>query len=235
MDIPLFRVKTFRIRDAKKCACIITGYRGKISSYKRVIKLLNARGYSVVAYEYTPAVLTKGDPKLLLRLIDQICIDFANRAAGFQDIICVGASIGAGLCFAIQRQFPNVRFGVYAGAGVSPPETIQAAPLFYFIRKRFAKLGINEAELQKIWMEIDILPDKSFARTPFIMALGKKDKIVNYGKALTTLHAWQSQGQPIRIITKPRLGHIGIIHWYKNHFSELLAEAEGLSIRRQLR
>jgi esterase/lipase len=229
MVSPLFRVKTFRVDGTEKCACIITGYRGRIASYKRLIKILNDNGYSVIAYEHDHAVLTRGKPELLPTLVEQICADFANRAANYHKVICVGASIGAGLCFAIQRQFPNVTFGIYAGAGVSPPETVYEAPLFYFVRKRFARLGFNKAALQKAWMEVDILPTKSFAQTPFIMALGKKDKIVKYDKALATLHAWQHQGQPIQIITKPRLGHLGIIGWYKRHFSELLAAAEDLS------
>jgi hypothetical protein len=58
------------------------------------------------------------------------------------------------------------------------------------------------------------------------MALGKKDKVVNYQKARTTLESWQNKGQMIRIITQPSVGHLGIIRWYKKHFRELLAEAE---------
>ena len=74
-----------------------------------------------------------------------------------------------------------------------------------------------------------LTPNKNFAETPFVIALGKRDKVVAYDKALTTLHAWQDQGQSIQIITKPNLGHIGIIRWYKYHFSELLADATELA------
>lgn len=226
MDKPLFRAKAFTVEGSDKLACIMMGYRGKISSYHIVIEILNHRGYSVIAYEHSATVLTKGDPTLLPILVRQLCDDFAKRAVGSKDIICVGASIGAGLCFAIQRQYPNVKFGIYAGAGVSPPETIYEASLFYFVRKKFAKLGYGKAELQKAWAEIDVLPDKNFSQTPFIMALGKKDRVVGYDKAMTTLHAWQEKGQSIQIITKDGLGHVGIIRWYKKHFTELLDEAE---------
>lgn len=212
--------------NTTKCACIITGYRGKIASYKKVIKLLNDKGYSVIAYEHNPIVITKGDPSLLPRLVHEICDDFAKRTVTFEEIICVGASIGAGLCFALQRQFPNVTRGIYAGAGVSPPATIYEAPLFFISRKKFAKAGYDKTKLLQAWADVDILPGNNFARTPFIIALGKKDRIVKFEKALNTLHAWKTNGQDIRIITKDSLGHMGIIRWYKKHFAELLAESE---------
>jgi len=229
MSSPLFQAKTFAIEGSRKCACIITGYRGRTASYKGIIKVLNDKGYSVVAYEHSPQVFTQGNPDLLPVLVTQICDDFSERTAGFDEIICTGASLGAGLCFALQRQIPKVRFGIYAGAGVSPPETIHEAPLFYFVRRSFISLGHDRAKLQTAWAEIDILPDKNFAQTPFVMALGQKDKIVRYDKAVTTIQSWQEKGQPIRIIPKPNLGHIGVIRWYKSHFSELLAMAEGMT------
>lgn len=228
MHSQLFRTKTFAVDGATKCACLIAGYRGKIASYERVIHTLNARGYTVVAYEHPPSILTEGDPGLLLTLVSQLCADFVERAAGFEELICTGASIGAGLCFGVQRQLPQVRFGIYAGAGVSPPETIYEAPLFYRVRKKFTKAGIDKASLQKAWADVDILPGQNFVQTPFVMALGKKDRIVPYNKALATLRSWQSNGQNIQVITKPTLGHIGIIRWYKNNFSDLLDQAEAL-------
>jgi hypothetical protein len=229
MEKPLFRTKTYTVEGSDKLAIIMTGYRGKIVSYKKVIQHLNRKGYSVIAYEHSATVLTRGDPKLLPALVRQLCDDVARRAAGSKYIICIGASIGAGLCFAIQRRIPVARFGIYAGAGVSPPETIYEAPLFFFVRNKFAKLGYGKAELKSAWAAIDISPDNNFSQTPFIMALGKMDRVVKYDKAVATLNGWQQHGQDIQIITKARLGHFGIIRWYKNHINELLAEAERLT------
>jgi Prolyl oligopeptidase family len=228
MKDQLFRSKTFAVEGSEKCACIIAGYRGKITSYAKVIKLLNDRGYTVIAYEHSPAVLTKGKPELLLQLVTGICQDFADKATSYKEIICVGASIGAGLCLAIQRQLPNVTCGIYAGAGVSPPDTIYEAPLFFLVRLKFIRRGFGKNELRKEWAEVDILPDTNFAHTPMIMVLGKNDLVVRYGKALSTLHAWQAKGQRIQILSKAGLGHVGIIRWYKHHFSELLDYAEQL-------
>ena len=228
MKNALFQTMTFSVEGSKKCACVIAGYRGRITGYKKVIKILNSKGFSVIAYEHSPAVLTSGDPKMLLRLVEQICDDFLNKSTDYREVICIGASIGAGLCFAIQKKVPNVKYGIYAGAGVSPPENIFEAPLFYLVRKEFKKSGFAETELKKAWQDIDIVPTKPTYQNSFVMALGKKDRIVKYDKALSTLKAWQNEGQHIKIIIKPKLGHFGIIRWYKNHIAELLVEAESL-------
>lgn len=226
MSKPLFTVHTFPLPGASKCACVIAGYRGKVSGYAAVIRTLHAKGYSVVAYEHSPAVLTTGEPQKLLDLLEGLYADFGTRSAGFNDIICTGASIGAGLGLAIQARFPAVRFGIYAGAGVSPPEAIFDAPLFFFVRRRFMGHGFRRAELKKAWRDADIVATKPLVKTPFSMALGQRDKITNYHKALGTLHAWQEQGRTIQITTQPALGHQGIIRWYKKHFSELLSTME---------
>jgi hypothetical protein len=230
MKTALFRTMSFPVEDSEKCACVIAGYRGRIASYKKVIEILNNRGFSVIAYEHIPGVLSSGDPQTLLKLVKLICDDFHTKSSDYKEVICIGASIGAGLCFAIQKQTPNVKYGIYAGAGVSPPENIFEVPLFYFVRKKFSRLGYTKLELKKVWSDIDIVPTKLLSQTPFVIALGKRDRIVKYGNALSTLNAWQDKGQPIKIITKPKLGHFGIIRWYKKHIEELIVEAEVLTV-----
>lgn len=227
----MFRSKLFPVAGATRCACVIAGYRGSIASYELVVRALNARGYSAVVYEHDAAVLTDGDPSKLLDLVDQIVTDFEAQSAGYDEVICTGASIGAGLCLAVQRQLHHVAFGIYAGAGVSPPETVFEAPLFLFVRRKFRRNGYGLEELRQAWSDVDILPEKPFAGTPILMALGTADLIVKYDKAQRTLQAWQKAGQEVRIITKPAMGHIAVIRWYKRNFDSLLTTAEKFSKR----
>ncbi len=174
-----------------------------------------------------PSVITSGDPQRLIDLVEGICHDFEGRAQHYKSALCTGASIGAGLCFEMQRRFPIVKYGIYAGAGVSPPENIFEAPLFYFARKKFTKHGFDARRLKEAWSKIDIVPERPLNfHTPFVVALGLNDKIVKYDKALTTFKAWEGTGKPIQIITVPKTGHIGIIRWYKHHFEGLLSSAE---------
>jgi hypothetical protein len=87
-------------------------------------------------------------------------------------------------------------------------------------------------ELNRLWREIDVSPnDPPERHVSFVMVLGKRDIIVRYQKALATLQAWQNAGVPIKVITKPNLGHLGAIRWYKKHIDELLDEAEQLTNR----
>ena len=229
MDRSLFRAQSFPVEGSKKLACVITGYGGKIKHYQGVIRTLNEQGFTVIAYEHSLSVMTSGNPYDLLNLVDGTCADFASKLAGYKKIICVGASAGAGLCFAMQRRMPAIRYGIYAVAGMSGKDALKS-PLFYLVRKRFSRRGFNTDRLNDLWREIDVSADEPPSQgLSFVMVLGKRDRVVTYEKAMVTLHAWQAAGVPIKIITKPKLGHLGTIKWYKQHIDELLIEAEHLA------
>lgn len=229
MNSSLFRTQSFLVEGSDKIACVITGYGGKIARYQNVIQTLNGRGFTVIAYEHNLSVITSGNPYDLVDLVDGTCNDFANKMVGYNKIICLGASAGSGLCFAMQRRMPSIQYGIYAVAGMPGIEALMS-PLFYFVRRRFSKRGFSISKLNSLWQGIDISPDDPPRRDlSFIMVLGKRDRVINYEKALATLQAWQKAGVPIKIITKPSLGHFGVIRWYKQHIDELLDEAERLT------
>ncbi|HTH72381.1 MAG TPA: hypothetical protein VL737_03415 [Candidatus Pristimantibacillus sp.] len=231
MNAPLFRTQSFPVEGSEKVACVIAGYGGKIKSYQGVIQTLNEQGFAVVAYEHSPSVMTSGDPHDLLSLVDGICNDFAARIDGYKKIICIGASAGSGLCFALQRRMPAIQYGIYAVAGMSGKDALKS-PLFYFVRRKFNKRGFSAARLNSLWQEIDISADSPPRRDlSFVMVLGKRDRLIRYKQALATLQAWRSAGVPIKIITRPHSGHLGTIKWHKKHIHELLAEAEYLTSR----
>jgi hypothetical protein len=225
---PLFHSQYFPVEGATRCACVIAGYRGTIASYAPVVRALNERGYSAVVYAHDARVLTEGDPSLLLELVEGIVSDFAVRSAGYDEVICTGASIGAGLGLGVQRRLDHVKFGIYAGAGVSPPDTIFQAPLFLYVRRKFRANGYDLERLRQSWYDVDILPDRPFVSTPLLMVLGRVDGIVRFGKALRTMRAWQQAGLAVQVIIKPALGHVAVIRWYKHNFSRLLDAAESL-------
>ncbi len=228
MTTPLFQAQSFPVKGSKKIACLITGYRGKITGYESVIKALNERGFTVIGYEYSSSVLTNCDPPEVMSLLDGIYNDFAARAKGYKKIICTGASAGAGLCLALQKRMPAMQYGVYAGAG-EPGEDVIERPLFYLARKKFSKNGFDAEKVKSFLQELDITPSKPPRQhLPFVIVLGKRDKFVRYQKALAALQSWQQAGVPINIITRPDLGHMGVIAWYKEHIGELLDDAERL-------
>jgi hypothetical protein len=229
MNSSLFHTQSFPVKNSNKLACVITGYGGKIKNYKSVVQTLNNQGFAVIAYEHSLSVLSSGNPNDLLELVDGTCNDFASRIASYKKIICVGASAGAGLCFAMQRRIAAIQYGVYAVAGIPGKDALKL-PLFYFVRRRFHKHGFDAAKLNSLWRDIDISPDDPPEQNiSFVMVLGKRDRVVNYEKALATLQAWQSASIPIKIITQPKLGHFGTIKWYKEHIEELLTEGEQLT------
>jgi acetyl esterase/lipase len=229
MSSHLFRTESFPVEGSEKVACVITGYGGKIKRYQSVIQALNKRGFTVIAYEHSRSVVTSGNPHDLLSLVDGICKDFAEKVTGYKKMICIGASAGAGLCFALQRRMPAIQYGIYAVAGMPGKDAIES-PLFYFVRKKFKKHGFSTARLNSLWQEIDISPDEPPQRSvSFVIVLGKRDRLVRYEKALATLQAWQNAGVPIKIFTRSNRGHVGTIRWHKKHIDELLVTAERLT------
>lgn len=229
MNNSLFRSKLFPVEGSDKLACVIAGFLGKISRYKNVAQSLNKQGFTVIGYEHSPSVLTSGNPQGLINLVDEICKDFAEKAAGYKKIICIGASAGAGLCFHLQKRMSTIQYGVYAGAG-EPGGDVFERPLFYFARKKFNNNGFSTSKVKSLWHELDIAPDNPPKQNvAFVMVLGKRDKVIRYEKALAALQAWQKAGVPIKIITRPNSGHMGTVRWYKQHLDELLAEAEQLT------
>ncbi|HET8670302.1 MAG TPA: hypothetical protein VFM05_06615 [Candidatus Saccharimonadales bacterium] len=229
MDNHLFHTQSFPVEGSAKLACVIAGLGGKIKNYQSPIQTLNDRGFSVIAYEHSSSVMTSGNPHDLLNLVDGICNDFSGKAVGYKKIICIGASAGSGLCFALQKRMPSIKYGIYAVAGMSGKDALKS-PLFYFVRKKFSRQGFSAAKLNLLWREIDVSSDNPPPpHVAFVMVLGKRDWIVSYRKALTTLQAWQRAGVPIKIVTRPNVGHIGAIRWHKEHISELLDEAERLT------
>jgi hypothetical protein len=229
MNSPLFRTQSFLVEGSEKIACVIACLGGKIKSYQKIIQTLNNRGFAVIAYEHSSSVATGGNPYDLLNLIDGICNDFEKKITGYKKIICIGASAGAGLCFTLQKRMSAIQYGIYAVAGMSGKDAFKS-PLFYFVRKKFSKHGFSTDNLNSLWQEIDVSPDKPPQQhVAFVMVLGKRDWLVSYKKALATLEAWQRTGVPIKIITRHNLGHIGAIRWHKEHIAELLDEAERLT------
>jgi hypothetical protein len=160
-------------------------------------------------------------------MADGMIGDFAKRAENFDNVICLGASVGSGIGFNLQRRISKVKFGVYAAGGASPSASIFKAPLFFFVRKKFLKNGYDAKKLKSAWKDVEILPEEPPSKTsPFLIVLGKRDKIIPLKRALQTLVPWQKAGVPIIIKTRAGRGHAGTIKWYKQHINELIDEAE---------
>ena len=227
MTEALFTTQTFAVDGTDKVAGVVLGFRAKIKRYAKLIKMLQAQGYSVIIYEFDPLAITGGDPYMVPKLIDGIVEDFRAKIKDYDQVICIGMSVGAGIGFYLQKVVPEIRWAIYAVAGVSPSERVFGASLFFSARKAFVNNGFTEAKLREIWHKYEVSPDEPLTRTtPFVMVLGARDKIVKYDQAMTTLRAWQAAGVPIQIITKQVLGHSATIKWLKKNITTLLKLAE---------
>lgn len=230
MQNALFTCHIFAVQDSHKAALLFAGYRGKVRRFKAAIQTLNQHGYTVILYMHHHNVLDTGDPRLMLELIDAIQKDVRDRLPAYQEVISTGVSVGAGLGLNVQRAFPKqVRLGLYAGAGVSASQNMFEAPIFVFARRSLRSQGYTPAKLYALWKNREIRADWPLPTgTGFVMALGTRDKIVQYPKATATMQAWQAAGVPISVISK-RCGHGLICRWFNHNIETLLREASALS------
>lgn len=224
-----YKSKTYAVPESRKVACLVTGYYEPISAYRVAVRQLNERGFTVVVYMLYPKVIRSGNPQTLLDAIQALIADFSAHAQNADEVMCAGASMGAGIALSVQQALPTVRYGIYAVAGVSPSASIFDMPLFYAARKKFMQAGYDAAALMQIWQQHEIMPElPPRTDSPIVMTLSTQDRIVDYSKAIATLKAWQNAGVPVHVITRPRYGHLMTIRWFKHHIAELLdiAEAE---------
>lgn len=93
-------------------------------------------------------------------------------------MICLGASIGTGIGFNLQRALPEIQYGLFAVAGESPSASIFQAPIFFMIRKAFRKNGWDAESLKKAWHDYEITPERPpRATSPFVIVLGRQEKL----------------------------------------------------------
>jgi hypothetical protein len=207
-----FRTQTFAANSKqRKLAALICGYGGKIEQFKPAIVALNVAGYDVEAYEYDTAVLSRGRPEDYIELVGIITKDVAVKAHN------------------VQRRLPQVKFGLYTSAGVPLSQCVFHALPFRLVRRQFKKNGYDEEQLAAVWQEIDVLRNKPpVTDTPFVVVVGRRDKIVCYTIATNTLRHWQAEGVTLHILTKRFLGHRGTIAWFKHNIPEMLTIAQSL-------
>jgi len=207
-------------------ACLVTGFAGKISQYKKAINALLAQGYDVIAFEYDNAVLDAGDARLLPELIHDITDTLGPLSSKYDKIICTGVSLGAQIAINVQRRLQNVSLGVYGTAGAPVSLVIFRARVFYKIKKAFTANGFTEASLRKVWQQIDEDGHSGLGLGQSVLVvLGKQDRILPYKIAVKVLEGWKKQGTRVDYFPLRTLGHSMTIRWYKNHLDQLLARA----------
>lgn len=229
-EVP-YKAYEYGTGDSDEAVALVTGLAGPISDLEQAAVDLVSTGKDVVVYTYHPRILLAGEGSLLPDFIETLHDDFLARATDHPQHRFGGVSLGGAIACGMQKKHVNPEHGLYAATGINAADLVMRQQLFRAlilathridIRRAFEKNGHSLNDLQERWQHIQAPPT-----TPFTVALGGMDYIVQQRKMVRQLKEWQKTNEHIRVVHKPWLGHNGTIKWFNAHVTELLEPNPG--------
>jgi len=191
-------------RPNAKPLLLMCGLWGSIWQLRRLIYTLNKAGYNVTALDFTSKIITSGNPKLMIDLVDEV-IHFADRLEkdSKQPVELVGVSFGALLSLNIVRRLPAYQRGVLITGG-DIAKIIQ-----WFVPWKWR---MPYAELAAEWQKLNMYSDpKELHDKQLLFVLHHKGRMIDPQDAIEELRKHREAGNRITVIERHRFGHIGTI------------------------
>jgi hypothetical protein len=210
----------------KEVVALVTGFAGKVRDVEQAATDLVRTGRDAVVYTYHPRILLDGDPKLLPQMIETLGRDFVQRTPDHLRRRFGGVSLGGAIAAGMQKDYATPERGLLAATGVDAAHLVMENPAFgsmvlavhhINIRRAYLRNGYSLADLREEWHNVQVPP-----RTPFTIAVGGLDYIVQQREIMPKLTAWKKENPGIHIIRKPWLGHNGTIKWFNRNIMSML-------------
>ena len=183
---------------------LLCGFGGKIWQVKRLIKTLNKAGYDITALDFSKDVLSKGDPQLLLQLVNDV-VAFAERQAKQvqKPILLVGVSLGALISLNILRRSNLFQTGVLITGG----------DIAKIAQKLYPKVWPQTyAELAKTWESVNMYTDPQLLtgkRSLFV--LHDSNKLIDVGDVRAEITRQRQAGNDVALVERKTFDHVGTI------------------------
>lgn len=227
MEVPFTAVE-YGDGDNEEVVALVTGFAGKVGDVEQAATDLVATGRDAVVYTYHPRILLAGDPELLPDFIDTLSTDFLNRTPEHVRRRFGGVSLGGAIAAGMQKEYATPERGLLAATGVDAAHLVMENPAFGLmvravhhinIRRVYERNGYTLSDLRERWHDVQVPP-----QTPFTIAVGGLDYIVQQREIMPKLQAWKRENSDIRIIRKPWLGHNGTIKWFNRNIGSMLEQ-----------
>lgn len=204
---PLIKsVKTYPAKiPAQKHALVLCGFGGSIWQTKRLLRVLHKAGYDVTAMDFPEAVLSKGDPQLLLNLMDEVTTlaEAETKKVG-KPILLVGISLGALVSLNIMRRSELFSKGVLVTGG----DIVKVAQNIYG-HKVWPQ---SYDELAKIWKSLNMYSRPSQLKNKRILfVLPSKDRLIDPTDVRQEVKVQNDAGNVLMLVERHAAGHIGTI------------------------
>jgi len=190
--------------DPKK-AILLCGFGGAIWQTRRLTSVLNRAGYDVTALDFPKEVLSKGDPALLPKLVDEVMAFVEGEAKKTdQKMLLVGISLGSLLSLNIFRRSKLFDTAIMLTGG----NIVTVAQNIYG-RKVWPQ---SHEELSRLWQNVNIFTDPQLLTgKTALFVLPTKDKLIDTSEVLAEIELQNHAGNSIQLIQRGSFGHVGTI------------------------
>jgi pimeloyl-ACP methyl ester carboxylesterase len=186
-------------------AMVLCGFGGAIWQTRLLTKQLNKAGYDVLALDFSSEVLSKGDPKLLINLTEEV-VAFAEQEAKQvkQSVLLVGISLGALMALNILR-----RSDLYTDAVMITGGDIAKVAHNIYGNKTWPQ---SYDELAEIWQNVNMYsPPKNLRGKRMLFVLPARDKLIDTQDVITEINIQNNAGNMLLLVTRKPFGHVGTI------------------------
>jgi hypothetical protein len=202
-------IKNIRHYPAKvpgdKTAFVLCGFGGSIWQTKRLLRVLHRSGYDVLALDFPKEVLSKGDPKLLIDLMNEV-VRFAEQEAKKVNtpILLVGISLGALVSLNILRRSKSFSKGVLVTGG----DIVKVAQNIY----GHQVWPQTYRELAVTWQSINMYSrPEQLEGKKILFVLPSRDKLIDPSDVRREVKLQNKAGNILILKERPAFGHVGTI------------------------
>lgn len=212
MAIDHFRVKEFGDTNSK-VVFFFAGMGTRTWMYKKPIKRMVDSGFRVIAYDFNPLIVRKGDPATYIRLADRTLTSVKHKAKslkeeGITNFSAFGFSMGTLPAIKCTADIPDIDKVVIMLTYGSVAENIWTWWFIKPAKKRALKLGYDLQSLDQELASLSPIPHAPRLKgKKILLYLAQKDKIIRYDQSIQFKQALDNAGAEHIFIENKRHGH----------------------------
>lgn len=217
-DYMYYNYKTYPAPDSRAVIFFAAPFGVKLKQLRWTIRSLQKAGYTVVAYDADPQILTSGDLKLLRSTADKVARDIrdqikAYRSGGCNDFGFFGSSLGALMMYYCVATIRELRWGVLSASG-DGAEALWRHPK---LRALYQELEIGPDELEHAWQKLLKPKFLNMSHKRILFVSSTKDKILPRSDLEPLVVPLRQNGAKVDIIELNIWGHnltvlFGLLH-----------------------
>lgn len=203
----LYSSTEYKTKNASKLVFFLCPYGFKLRGFKIPIRKLQKAGFAVIGYDFSKSVLSRGDPAILARCIDEVRTDAAQqiaayKTAGFTSFGFFGSSLGAFIGYNLLT-LADLKWGVMnTGGGVADAIWSKRD-----LRDVYIPRGYTFESLEQTWLPLQYPEFPSLKNRRLLMITSTNDKMIPQKSSIKCFDHLKAAGADVRYIKLRGLSH----------------------------